>query len=493
MPPPDTHKPLSAEQRDLLRKWIEQGAPYQRHWSFEPLVTPRFRPPCFRRDYSRREPHRSVHRSRLAREGLTPSPGGRPTHLLIRRLSFDLRGLPPARRSVCLPRRHRPGAYRRLVDRFLASPAYGEEIARHWLDVARYGDTHGLHLDNEALHVALPRLGGGAFNRNLPFDEFTIDQIAGDLLPSPTPDQLTATRIQPLQRDHGRRRRDRRRVPVPLCGGPHRDHGGNLAQSDRRVRRLPRSQVRPALDPRFLLAVRRFFYSAADPAMDEEHTADSAHHPASRRWRTPDASPTSTWKLDPQRIGFAKRWRPSRTPIRPPSPPPPVREMERSGWTMTSPMAPRSRLPGLPVGRNRLRPVFSGRRALHRKDDGISQDSYDSGAAPLEIPQGATLFAHVYVDPGILPKPDAPIQQGRMGSPEPSGGSRRHQMGREGQTQPGADWGSAQGRRMGSTRIPRGTGRPQARRQGLRPCLHPVRRHGELGQVERPRTDRPRP
>ncbi|MBL9175132.1 MAG: DUF1549 domain-containing protein, partial [Verrucomicrobiales bacterium] len=143
MPPPDSHKPLSSEQREILRRWIEQGAPYQRHWSFEPLGTPAVPEPVAGVPSPDENPLDRFIRSRLAREGLKPSPeADRPT--LIRRLSFDLRGLPPTPAEVnAFLADTRPGAYRRLVDQFLASPAYGEEMARHWLDVARYGDTHG--------------------------------------------------------------------------------------------------------------------------------------------------------------------------------------------------------------------------------------------------------------------------------------------------------------------------------------------------------------
>lgn len=189
MPPPDSHKSLTQDQRETLRRWIEQGAPYQKHWAFEaPGMLPV--PP---------DPAGSPHpvdgfvRARLRAEGLSPAPeADRST--LIRRLSFDLRGLPPTpRETEAFLADHAPGAYERLVDRFLAAPQYGEQMGRHWLDVARYADTHGLHLDNERQMWAYRDWVVSAFNRNLPFDRFTIDQLAGDLLPNPTQDELVAT------------------------------------------------------------------------------------------------------------------------------------------------------------------------------------------------------------------------------------------------------------------------------------------------------------
>jgi hypothetical protein len=182
MPPADSRKKLTAAQKEILKKWIEQGAKYQKHWSLEPVRANR--------------EARSIDaflELRLKKEGLTPTKEA-DRETLIRRVSFALTGLPPTVKEVddFLADRS-PDAYERMVDRYLASPRYGEEMARHWLDVARYADTHGLHLDNERLMWAYRDWVVKAFNENLPYDKFTIWQLAGDLLPNPTPDQLTAT------------------------------------------------------------------------------------------------------------------------------------------------------------------------------------------------------------------------------------------------------------------------------------------------------------
>src|SRR5205085_8140743 len=131
--------------------------------------------------------------ARLQKEGLKPtSEADRET--LIRRVSFALTGLPPtlAEQDAFFADRE-PGAYERMVDRYLASKHFGEEMARHWLDVARYADTHGLHLDNERQMWLYRDWVVRAFNQNMPFDRFSIYQIAGDLLPQTSSEPMIAT------------------------------------------------------------------------------------------------------------------------------------------------------------------------------------------------------------------------------------------------------------------------------------------------------------
>jgi hypothetical protein len=189
MPPPSTKRPLSDAQKALLRKWIEQGAPYQKHWAFEPPVkSPEPKAPA-----ATTNPIDAFLSARLEKEGLASRPEASKA-TLIRRVAFSLTGLPPTIAEVATYQADTAdGAYERMVDRYLESTRYGQEMARHWLDVARYADTHGLHLDNERSMWAYRDWVVDSFNKNQPFDQFTVDQLAGDLVPNPSLEQIVAT------------------------------------------------------------------------------------------------------------------------------------------------------------------------------------------------------------------------------------------------------------------------------------------------------------
>ncbi|HEY5911682.1 MAG TPA: DUF1553 domain-containing protein [Verrucomicrobiae bacterium] len=191
MPPPESARKLKPDEITTIRDWIVQGAAYQKHWAFDPPVRPE--PPAVADlAWVRNEIDRFI-LSTLAHRGMAPSPeASRET--LIRRVTLDLTGLPPGLEEVdTFLADHSPDAYEKLVDRLLASPRYGEQMARYWLDVARYGDTHGLHLDNERSIWPYRDWVVAAFNGNLPFDQFTIWQLAGDLLPDATREQKVAS------------------------------------------------------------------------------------------------------------------------------------------------------------------------------------------------------------------------------------------------------------------------------------------------------------
>jgi cytochrome c553 len=189
MPPPETNKKLTDEQKEILRRWIAQGAGYQKHWSFEAITEPSV--PAG--GQTQQQPIDAFLEQRITAAGLTAQPAaGRETQ--IRRVAFTLTGLPPSLEEIeAFLGDTSERAYESMVERYLASPRYGEEMARHWLDVARYADTHGLHLDNERQMWLYRDWVVSAFNRNQPFDQFTLWQVAGDQLPSPTPEQLVAT------------------------------------------------------------------------------------------------------------------------------------------------------------------------------------------------------------------------------------------------------------------------------------------------------------
>ena len=191
MPPPVTTKTLTTGQKDILKRWIEAGAEYQPHWS---TIAPR-RPdlPMLQDAAWVRNPIDRFVLARLEEKGLEPAPeADRST--LVRRLSLDLTGLPPSPELVtAFLNDPAPDAYETLVTRLMDSPQWGEHRARYWLDAARYADTNGYHFDNYREAWAYRDWVIGAFNRNLPFDRFTIEQLAGDLLPGHTLDQQVAS------------------------------------------------------------------------------------------------------------------------------------------------------------------------------------------------------------------------------------------------------------------------------------------------------------
>ncbi|MEI8320318.1 MAG: DUF1549 domain-containing protein, partial [Planctomycetia bacterium] len=176
MPPPESHKKLDAKQRQLLTRWIEEGAEYQKHWAYEKPVKPEVPAGA-----SGIVDH--LVRKRLAAIGLQASPEA-DRRTLIRRLSLDLLGLPPTPDEVAsFVADTRPDAYVSLVDRLLASPHYGEQMAIGWLDVVRFADTIGYHSDNARNVWPYRDWVIRSFNDNQPFDQFTIHQVAGDLVP----------------------------------------------------------------------------------------------------------------------------------------------------------------------------------------------------------------------------------------------------------------------------------------------------------------------
>ncbi|HTN74881.1 MAG TPA: DUF1549 domain-containing protein, partial [Pirellulaceae bacterium] len=192
MPPPASKKArLSNDEIAILRKWIEQGAEFEGHWAFLPLATAA--PPAVKQAPWVRNPIDRFVLSRLEAAGLTPSPeANRAT--LIRRLSLDLTGLLPSPEEVfAFENDAAPQAYEQLVDRLLDSPHYGERWGRHWLDQARYADSNGYSIDSDRAMWPYRDWVIKALNDNQPFDQFTIEQLAGDLLPNPTKSQLLAT------------------------------------------------------------------------------------------------------------------------------------------------------------------------------------------------------------------------------------------------------------------------------------------------------------
>lgn len=191
MPPPKHGKPLNSQQIELLTKWVEQGAHWQKHWAFVPPQRPEI-PKTKDKSWGRNALDQFILK-KLEDSGLKPN-GDAEKSALIRRVTLDLTGLPPTIEEVDAFLADRSAdAYDKVVDRLLASPHYGERMAQQWLDLSRYADSSGYHFDGVRFMWLWRDWVINAFNDNKPFDQFSIEQLAGDLLPNPTQSQKIAT------------------------------------------------------------------------------------------------------------------------------------------------------------------------------------------------------------------------------------------------------------------------------------------------------------
>lgn len=191
MPPPRAKKPLTQDQVATLRRWVAQGAKWSKHWSFEPISRPQ--PPKVENHHWVRSPIDAFVLYELESKGLRPAPPADPL-TLARRVSLDVIGLPPTlEQADAFAADPSARSYEKLVDELLRSPRFGEHWARPWLDLARYADTRGYEKDRGRDMWSYRDWVVNALNADMPLDQFTLEQLAGDLLPSPTQDQLIAT------------------------------------------------------------------------------------------------------------------------------------------------------------------------------------------------------------------------------------------------------------------------------------------------------------
>ena len=191
MPPADSGRSLTDDQKQKIKLWIESGASWNLHWSYEKLEQPAI--PKLSQDWKTVNDIDKFVFAELEKRGLVPATQA-DKHVLVRRVTFDLTGMPPSESEVdAFVNDTSENAYEKLVDRLLGSPHYGEHMARFWLDAARYGDTHGLHLDNYREMWPYRDWVINAFNENMPYDQFGTEQLAGDLLPNRSESQLIAT------------------------------------------------------------------------------------------------------------------------------------------------------------------------------------------------------------------------------------------------------------------------------------------------------------
>ncbi len=401
MPPPSTGRTLSDDQIALLRRWIDEGAEYREHWSFIPVKRPQ--PPAVKNETWVRGAIDRFVLARLEQEGLGPSsPADKTT--LIRRVTLDLTGLPPTPAEVDAFLADNSGdAYERLVERLLKSPRYGEHMARYWLDAARYGDSHGLHFDNERALWPYRDWVIGAFNRNLPFDQFTIEQLAGDLLPGATREQQIASGFN--------------RCNVTTS------EGGSINEEVLVRYAVDRTEAMATVflgltlgcavchDHKFDPVTQKEFYqlfaffgSAADAAMDGNQIGP----PPILKLPTPEQESRLAY-LDVQ-LGLARKnvadLASKVAYVEPAGAAAKAAEPTEFVWIDDS-------LPSgaKPHGDSEWKfisktegPVFCGERASTRSAAALSQHYFTEASPGLRVGEGDKLFAYVYLDPATPPK-----------------------------------------------------------------------------------------
>jgi len=402
MPPVASGKKLTPEQVELIKKWVTQGGEYKLHWSFIPPV--HGAPPDVAAKEAVKNPIDNFVIARLQAEGLKPAaPADKVT--LVRRVTFDLTGLPPTLAEVdAFLADGTPEAYEKVVDRLLKSPRYGEHMARYWLDAARYGDTHGLHFDNERALWPYRDWVIKAFNDNKPFDQFTTEQVAGDLLPGSTLEQKIASGFN--------------RCNVSTSEGGSINEEVLVRYATDRTEALStiflgltmgcavcHDHKFDPLTQKEFYSLYAFYNSAADAAMD----GNALSPPPIMKLKSPEHEAKfkgfdgEIAKVNEQIAAeLAKIVYVDPNPYAPPTSP----EPQEFVWIDDE----------VPAGANlqgdspwefitkEQGPVFSGTKATRRKAAATSQHFFIGATKTLKIGGGDKLFAYVYLDPADLPK-----------------------------------------------------------------------------------------
>jgi hypothetical protein len=405
MPPPDFGKKLKPEQIAVLGKWIEQGAVYQKHWAFEPPARPAL-PTVKNASWPKNDLDRFILATLESKQLAPSSEASKET--LIRRVTLDLTGLPPTPAEVdAFLNDKQPDAYERVVERLLKSPRYGEHMARYWLDVARYGDTHGLHLDNERSLWPYRDWVVEAFNRNLSFDKFTVWQLAGDLLTDATREQRVASGYN--------------RCNVSTSEGGAIDEEFQVRYAVDRVEATSGAWLGLTMgcavchDHKFDPIQQKEFYemfsifnNISEQAMDgnallppptlrlptpeqEKEMADADSHIRDLEKKTEDlaaaikyfdpATQTNVAKPEPKEIVWIEDDFPPKADAV-------VNQgNEPNKWIAKS-----------------EGPVYSGERSLQRSGKGLHQAAFPNCAEPITVGAGSKLFAYVYMDAKDPPK-----------------------------------------------------------------------------------------
>lgn len=407
MPPPGSGKSITPEEIETLKHWIAQGAEYQGHWSFIPAV--RREPPVTKFAAQVRNSIDNFILKRLETEGLEPSPEA-DKFSLIRRVTIDLTGLPPTPSEVDeFLADNSPDAYEKVIDRLLMSRRYGEHQGRIWLDAARYGDTHGLHLDNERSLWPFREYVINAFNNNMPFDQFTVEQLAGDLVPNATTDQKVASGFN--------------RCNVSTSEGGSIDAEVLVRYAVDRTEAVStvflgltlqcavcHSHKFDPISQKEFYSLYSYFYSMADAAMDgnallpppilklptDEHL---------KRQRDFDAQLASLQQTIATELANAKYV----DPLQGSDIPADALLVTRRElvWIDDDAFPAGAQLQGDTPWKFHSKvegPVYSGEKASTRTAAGLSQHFFTSANPGLKIAEGDVLFAYVYLDPANPPK-----------------------------------------------------------------------------------------
>ena len=396
MPPPVSKKRLTAEEKDILKRWIEAGAKYEPHWAFiEPKkpVVPE----------GAENPIDAFLQRRLADEDLKPAPLAEP-EVLVRRIFLDLTGLPPTSQEVDAFLADKPAhRLQRWVDQLMRRPTYGEHMARYWLDLARYADTHGLHLDNERSMWPYRDWVVRAFNENLPFDDFTRWQLAGDLLPEATVDQKIASGFNRCNVTTGeggsiakewiyRNAVDRTSTAVEVWMGLT---AGCAVCHDHKYDPISTKEY---------YSMYAFFHSAADPALD----GNKLDTPPILRVPRPgdeeklaelDAKIEAAEKQISKAVASLPYVDPAELDV---PPKPTVKETVWVEDALPTKATQQGKEPWKKV--SKPEPVYSGEMAFVLEATGLKQLVFGGANPPLIIEKDMKLFAHVYLDTLNPPK-----------------------------------------------------------------------------------------
>jgi hypothetical protein len=393
MPPPKTKKSLTAEEKQTLKHWIEQGAKYEKHWAF--IAPKKLNVPV-----GAGNPIDAFLQRRLNQEGLKPAPLAKP-ETVVRRVYLDLTGLPPTPKELDAFLAN--PSLEKLIDDLMQRQTYGEHMARYWLDLARYADTHGLHLDNERSMWPYRDWVVRAFNQNLTFDKFTRWQLAGDLLPNATMDQKIASGFNRCNVTTGeggsitaewiyRNAVDRTSTAVEVWMGMT---AGCAVCHDHKF---------DPLSTKEFYSMYSFFHSAADPALDG-NKLDTP--PVLRVPRPGDEEKLAA--LDAKIKSVEQRLASVVAEIKYTDPaalkPLPKAVTKETVWIEDA-VPPKGAAQGNTPWKfvSKPEPVFSGTKASVREAKGLSQHFFTGANPPLSIGAGTKLFTYVYLDTLNPPK-----------------------------------------------------------------------------------------